>query len=125
MATRKGGRVDSGPEPFCGIGRSIFWPFRSRSRTLPVAADLGEVRASIRTFCPARSGVYGMVDACGRLIYVGMSIALRKRLVTYFHGGASIRKECRIANDTEQLVWEVVGHELASQLRELELIRCH
>ena len=54
-----------------------------------------------------------------------MSIALRKRLVTYFQGGAAIRKECRIAGDTDRLVWEVVGHELAAQLRELELIRRH
>jgi excinuclease ABC subunit C len=66
-----------------------------------------------------------MIDAAGRLIYVGMSIALRKRLVTYFQGGASIRKECRIAGDTDRLVWEVVGHELAAKLRELELIRRH
>src|SRR5436190_5060329 len=66
-----------------------------------------------------------MIDSRGRLIYVGMSIALRKRLVTYFQGGASIRKECRIAGDTDRLVWEVVGHELAAQLRELELIRRH
>jgi excinuclease ABC subunit C len=66
-----------------------------------------------------------MVDARDRLIYVGMSIALRKRLVTYFQGGAAIRKECRIAGDTDRLVWEVVGHELAAQLRELELIRRH
>jgi excinuclease ABC subunit C len=66
-----------------------------------------------------------MLDCRGYLIYVGMSTALRKRLVTYFQGGASIRKECRIAAGTEQLVWEVVGHELAAQLRELELIRRH
>ena len=66
-----------------------------------------------------------MIDSRRRLIYVGMSIALRKRLVTYFQDGASIRKECRIAGDTDRLVWEVVGHELAAQLRELELIRRH
>src|SRR3954447_20062720 len=125
MATRRKWRVDFEPEPFCGFGRSTFWPFRSRLRTLPVASDLGEVRASIRATCLARSGVYGMVDARDRLIYVGMSTMLRKRLVTYFQGGAAIRKECRIAKDTSQLVWEVVGHELAAQLRELELIRCH
>jgi len=112
-------------EEFRGFGRSDFWPFRGRLRSLTVGEDLVDVRRSLRESCPARSGVYGMIDSGGRLIYVGMSIALRKRLVTYFQGGASIRKECRIAGDTDRLVWEVVGHELASQLRELELIRRH
>src|SRR3954447_4609075 len=119
MATRRKWRVDFEPEPFCGFGRSTFWPFRSRLRTLPVASDLGEVRASIRATCLARSGVYGMVDARDRLIYVGMSTALRKRLVTYFQGGASIRKECRIAKDTDRLLWEEVSHPAASPPRGL------
>src|ERR1044072_6550887 len=66
-----------------------------------------------------------MIDTHGRLIYVGMSIALRKRLVTYFQGGAAIRKECRIAGDTDRLGWEVGGQQLGSQLRELELSRRH
>jgi excinuclease ABC subunit C len=112
-------------EEFRGFGRSEFWPFRGRLKSLAVSEDFVGVRRSLRETCPARSGVYGMIDTDGRLIYVGMSIALRKRLVTYFQGGAAIRKECRIAGDTDRLVWEVVGHELASQLRELELIRRH
>jgi excinuclease ABC subunit C len=112
-------------EEFRGFGRSEFWPFRGRPKSLAIGEDFVDVRRSLRDSCPARSGVYGMIDSRGRLIYVGMSIALRKRLVTYFQGGASIRKECRIAESTERLVWEVVGHELAAQLRELELIRRH
>jgi excinuclease ABC subunit C len=112
-------------EEFRGFGRSEFWPFRGQLKSLTVAEDFADVRRSLRASCPTRSGVYGMIDSGGRLIYVGMSIALRKRLVTYFQGGAAIRKECRIAGDTDRLVWEVVGHELASQLRELELIRRH
>lgn len=110
---------------FRGFGRSEFWPFRSRLKSLAIGEDFADVRHLLRASCPARPGVYGMVDARDRLIYVGMSIALRKRLVTYFQGGAAIRKECRIAGDTDRLVWEVVGHELAAQLRELELIRRH
>jgi excinuclease ABC subunit C len=112
-------------EEFRGFGRSEFWPFRGRLKSLAIGEDFADVRRSLRDCCPARAGVYGMIDSGRRLIYVGMSIALRKRLVTYFQGGAAIRKECRIAGDTDRLVWEVVGHELAAQLRELELIRRH
>src|SRR5262245_46061114 len=110
---------------FRGFGRSEFWPFRGRLKSLAIGDDFADVRRSLRASCPRLSGGYGMIDARDRLIYVGMSIALHKRLVTYFQGGASIRKECRIAEGTDRLVWEVVGHELAAQLRELELIRRH
>ena len=75
-------------EEFRGFGRSEFWPFRGRLKSLAVGEDFADVRRSLRECCPARSGVYGMIDSGGRLIYVGMSIALRKRLVTYFQGGA-------------------------------------
>jgi excinuclease ABC subunit C len=112
-------------EPFDGFGGCDFWPFRSRLKSLDVSKDLAAFRRAIREECPARPGVYGMVDIHGQLIYVGMSIALRKRLITYFQGGESPRKERCIAAHSERLVWEEVGHELAAELRELELIRRH
>lgn len=112
-------------EPFRGFGPSDFWPFRRPSQTLTVTDDLAHVRRTMRDECPRRPGVYGMIDSRGQLIYVGMSTMLPKRLVTYFQSGADIRKEYRIAAHTERLVWEVIGHGLAAQVRELELIRRH
>ncbi|HEX3600433.1 MAG TPA: GIY-YIG nuclease family protein [Lacipirellulaceae bacterium] len=112
-------------EPFCGFGPSAFWPFRRRSQTITITDDRAHVRRTMRDECPRRPGVYGMIDARGQLIYVGMSTMLPKRLVTYFQSGAEIRKEYRIASHTERLVWEVIGHGLAAQVRELELIRRH
>jgi excinuclease ABC subunit C len=112
-------------EPFRGFGPSDFWPFRRRSQTLTITDDLAHVRRTMRDECPRRPGVYGMIDVRGQLIYVGMSTMLPKRLVTYFQSGADVRKEYRIASHTERLVWEVIGHGLAAQVRELELIRRH
>ena len=112
-------------EPFRGFGPSAFWPFRRRSQTLTVTDDLADVRRNMRSECPRRPGVYGMLDRRGQLIYVGMSTMLPKRLVTYFQSGADERKEYRIASHTDRLVWEVIGHGLAAQVRELELIRRH
>ncbi len=112
-------------EPFRGFGPSAFWPFRRRSQTLTVTDDLADVRRNMRNECPWRPGVYGMLDRRGQLIYVGMSTMLPKRLVTYFQSGADERKEYRIASHTDRLVWEVIGHGLAAQVRELELIRRH
>jgi excinuclease ABC subunit C len=111
--------------PFCGFGPSTFWPFRRRLQTLDVTHDFAQVRRSMRDECPSRPGVYGMIDARDQLIYVGMSIVLPKRLVTYFQSSPNERKEYRIASHTNRLVWEVIGHGLAAELRELELIRHH
>lgn len=111
--------------PFQAFARSTFWPFRTRLRSLDVTLDFANVRRAMRESCPARPGVYGMVDPRGQLIYVGVSSVLRKRLITYFQGGETVRKERAIAAHAARLVWEVVGHPLVAQLRELELIRAH
>jgi excinuclease ABC subunit C len=111
--------------PFQGFGKSDFWPFPLRQRGLIVVQDNAEVRGAVRAACPSRPGVYGVVDQAGRLVYVGMSAALRKRLMTYFQGGSTFRKERCIAAHADRLVWEVSGHEFTAQLRELELIRRH
>jgi excinuclease ABC subunit C len=110
---------------FRGFGRSRYLPFRARLDGLRIANELAEVRRALRHDCPALPGVYGVVDSRAELAYVGMSTALRKRLVTYFQSGSSIRKEQAIAAHARTIVWEVAGHELAAQLRELELIRRH
>jgi excinuclease ABC subunit C len=120
---RVGARRDA--EVFRGFGRSRYLPFRERLRSLSVAKELAEVRCALRGECPALPGVYGVVDSRAELAYVGMSMALRKRLITYFQSGSAIRKEHAIAAHARTIVWEVTGHELAAQLRELELIRRH
>jgi excinuclease ABC subunit C len=110
---------------FRGFGRSRYLPFAAQLRSLRVATDLANVRCAVRNECPASPGVYGVVDSRDELAYVGMSTALRKRLITYFQSGSAIRKEQAIAAHAHTIVWEVAGHELAAQLRELELIRRH
>jgi excinuclease ABC subunit C len=63
-----------------------------------------------------------MVDRDGELIYVGQSKSLRNRLVSYFAGSAPSKAQ-RIIAHTHRLVWETAPDELATLLRELELIR--
>jgi excinuclease ABC subunit C len=111
--------------PFTNFGPSAFLPRRRRCRRMPVDDDFREMRRAIRTDCPGTAGVYGFIDRDGRLIYVGVSRRLRKRLVTYFQQGEVYRQERRIAAHAREVVWEVIGHEFAAQLRELELIRRH
>lgn len=108
---------------FTEFGPSQFMPRRGRMHSLVVHNDFAEFRQQLRESCPRRAGVYGMVDRHGTLVYIGVSRRLRTRLLTYFQGGETIRKERCVAAHARTLVWEVVGHEFAAQLRELELIR--
>lgn len=85
--------------------------------------DLGLARQLVREQCRQVAGVYGWVDRAGELIYVGYSANLPNRLLTYFSESDEDRKETRIAARSVRLVWEEVGHPLAAELRELELIR--
>lgn len=108
---------------FTEFGPSSYMPRRGRMHSLPVLRDFAELRVHMREVCPRRPGVYGMVDRRGELVYVGVSRKLRTRLITYFQGGEAARKERAVAAHASTLVWEVVGHEFAAHLRELELIR--
>jgi len=108
---------------FTGFGPSPCAPQRAVAEMIELSDDGRDVRKALRAQCPCRPGVYGMLDAQGELIYVGMSARLRNRLLTYFTKGHPDAKEQRIAGHAARLVWEVGDHELTVQLRELELIR--
>ena len=113
------------PRPaFSEFGKSDF----STGRKTPlhrilVREDRTEIRRQIRELCPRTPGVYGMIDRDGQLIYVGMSVRLRDRLLTYFTSGPPSAKEQRIAARAHFFVWEEGDHEFTVRLRELELIR--
>ncbi len=120
---RVGVRRDA--EVFRGFGRSRYLPFRAQLRGLRVAKDLAEVRRALRDECPALPGVYGVVDSRAEAGLCRHVDGPAKAAVTYFQSGSAIRKEQAIAAHARTVVWEVAGHELAAQLRELELIRRH
>ena len=108
---------------FSGFGPSIYYPRRPPLTSLDVERDLPPMRRRLRDACPRSPGVYGMLDDQSQLIYVGMSARLGDRLLSYFRAGAEPAREARIARHARRVVWEVGGHELLVQLRELELIR--
>jgi excinuclease ABC subunit C len=93
------------------------------SAEIALAADDSGSRKLLRKQCPDAPGVYGMVDAEGRLIYVGKSKSLRSRLVSYCSGSSLDSKSRRIITCTRRIVWEPAPHEFVALLRELELIR--
>ena len=112
------------PEPFAAFGPNPFAP--PGPPAVPHAVEARrkkDLKERMRVACPRRPGVYGMVDAAGRLIYVGKSKSLRTRLLSYFGKAAEGEKAAKIVRETRTLVWEETGTDFASLLRELQLIR--
>ncbi|MCA9053716.1 MAG: UvrB/UvrC motif-containing protein [Planctomycetaceae bacterium] len=108
---------------FNGFGPSAVHVQTNRSGTLELARYRKDVRQMLREHCPAEPGVYGLVDKRARLIYVGYSRRVQKRLLSYFTGRGRGQKEHRIARHAVQVHWETAGHDFPAQLRELELIQ--
>ncbi len=111
-------------ETFDGFGPSRFRP----ADEAVVGRKLRAGRASklckgVRDHAPRTPGVYGMIDARGRIVYVGKAKNLRARLLSYFRENSREAKAGKIIQHTRVLVWEQTGDELAALLRELELIQ--
>ena len=117
-------RIHFQPEPFAAFGPNPFAaPGPPAVLNAVEARQKKALKEKMRAACPRRPGVYGMVDAAGRLIYVGKSKSLRTRLLSYFGKSAEGEKAAKIVRETRTLVWEETGTDFASLLRELQLIR--
>jgi excinuclease ABC subunit C len=117
-------RIFWAAERFTGFGRDPFAP--SGKPPLPTTITgrrKADLKTALRAECPKTPGVYGMLDATGRLIYVGKSKSLRTRLLSYFSPKVARDKPGHILRETRNLVWEPQPSEFAALLRELFLIR--
>lgn len=81
------------------------------------------LKQAVASEAPKLPGVYGMIDATGKLIYVGKSKALRNRLLSYFMPNNEQDKAGRISQAAFKIVWEQQPSEFAALLREQQLIR--
>lgn len=74
---------------------------------------------------PHRPGVYRMMDETGRIVYVGQSGDLRKRLTSYrsVHPDRDSRKLVRLVHAVARIQWEECSDADSARLRENELLR--
>jgi excinuclease ABC subunit C len=63
-----------------------------------------------------------MLGPQGELLYVGKSIRVRTRLLSYFRADPS-EKPGKLIRDTREITWEYVPNEFAALLREMRLIK--
>lgn len=117
-------RIFWAAERFTGFGRDPFSPSAKPPLLTKVTGRRKpDLKAALRAECPKAPGVYGMLDETGRLIYVGKSVSLRTRLLSYFSPKVAHDKPGHILRETRALVWERQPSDFAALLRELFLIR--
>ncbi len=109
--------------PFVDFGEDSLFPYRAPGMRRIEGDSRGELRTHVKQFVPRVPGVYGMLDALGRLIYVGKSKCLRNRLISYFLPNNEEDKAGRIVESTSAIVWESQPSDFAAWMREQSLIR--
>jgi excinuclease ABC subunit C len=111
-------------ETFAGFGPSQFYPEGVAGQGHGIRTrSVARMKREVREQAPKRPGVYGMLNAKGHVIYIGKAKNLRSRLLSYFRENSRNPKAGKILEHTRTLLWEFAPDELASLLRELELIR--
>jgi excinuclease ABC subunit C len=87
------------------------------------ATDLQQLRQRIRARAENRPAVYRMLDADGRIIYVGKAKRLRTRLLTYFRAEYPDDKAARILHTSHDITWDYTPSEFSAYLGELRQIK--
>ena len=83
--------------------------------------DRGHLREKVRACAEDRPGVYRWLGAGGRILYVGKSVRLRSRLLSYFREETG--KAARMVAEAEDINWDLKPNEFAALIREMRLIR--
>jgi excinuclease ABC subunit C len=92
--------------------------------TLALAlTDNGHLRRRVRALAENRPAVYRMIDATGRVIYVGKAKRLRNRLLSYFRARYPEDKAARILHAAADIQWDLMPSEFAALLGELRQIK--
>ena len=80
------------------------------------------LRAYVQAHAENRPGVYRMIGPGSQVLYVGKSIRVRTRLLSYFRADPG-EKAAEILGFTERLEWDAHPSEFAALLREFRQIR--
>jgi excinuclease ABC subunit C len=94
---------------------------RSRVR-IAGPRPVAELRAAVRAACENRPGIYRMIGPAGEPIYVGKSVRVRSRLLSYFRADRG-NKAADIIAHTHRIEWEYSPSEFAALLAELRSIQ--
>jgi excinuclease ABC subunit C len=74
-----------------------------------------ELRADVRAGCENRPGIYRMIGPGDEVLYVGKSVRVRTRLLSYFRADRG-EKAAEIISHTHRIDWEYAPSEFAALL---------
>jgi excinuclease ABC subunit C len=80
------------------------------------------LRAFVRQQAEDRPGVYKMLGPGNEVLYVGKSVRVKSRLLSYFRAGPG-EKAGKLIRSTVSVEWDYVPNEFAALVRELRLIK--
>lgn len=72
---------------------------------------------------PEETGVYFFHDADGKIIYIGKSTNIRKRVIQHFAIDLNSKKEMELKNSIADIDYQITGSELVALLLESDLIK--
>ena len=111
--------------PGSGFEPSLAARRKGETDRHPVTSPaLTSLREHVRLRAKDRPGVYRMADASGDILYVGKSVRVRTRLLSYFNAPRGEKAE-RLMRAAHAIEWEYVPSEFAALLTELRLIQHH
>lgn len=82
------------------------------------------LRERVRALAENRPGVYRMLGPNDEVIYIGKSVGVRTRLLSYFRADRG-EKATEIVSHTRRMTWDYVASEFAALLLEMRLIQRH
>lgn len=80
------------------------------------------LREYVRTHAENRPGVYRMTDETGQILYVGKSIRVRTRLLSYFRAPPG-KKAGELIRSTRTILWDYHPNEFSALLTEMRQIK--
>ncbi|QSQ23354.1 UvrB/UvrC motif-containing protein [Pyxidicoccus parkwayensis] len=87
-----------------------------------MASRVESLLAHVREHAENRPGVYRMFGPSGELLYVGKSVRVRTRLLSYFRADER-EKAAEIISHAHKVEWEYTASEFAALLHEFRLIK--
>lgn len=88
----------------------------------PPVSSLAPLREKVRASAENRPGVYRWLGPGDELLYVGKSVRIRSRLLSYFRAEGG-EKPARVIREATRVDWEYVPNEFGALLREMRLIQ--
>ena len=92
------------------------------TKTFQAPVPTSALREYVRTHAENRPGVYQMLGADGDPLYVGKSIQVRTRLLSYFRAPPE-EKATKLILETGRIQWEYIPNEFSTLVREMKLIQ--